>query len=122
MRAAYRPEDLPALQRLRALAALTACAPLQGGDSLIAEVYSPHLDIYQRLLILDVLGAAAQVRKGGGPAKKIHPDSAQQAFCALVPCQTEVAVSMLPAGTVCKAAQGSVSFPWPGLHWCAPRS
>jgi hypothetical protein len=60
------------MQRLRAMAALTCCAPLQGGDRLIAEVYSPHLDIYQRLLVLDVLGAAAQVGGCGDGGRALH--------------------------------------------------
>lgn len=55
-----RPEDKPELQRLRTLVGLLACRPMEAGDCMLAEVYSPHLDTYQRLLILDTLGAAAQ--------------------------------------------------------------
>ncbi|KAL6757602.1 hypothetical protein V8C86DRAFT_3135239 [Haematococcus lacustris] len=55
-----RPEVAPSLQRVRALAALLATAPLAAGDTLLAELFSPHLDTGQRLLILDSLCAAAQ--------------------------------------------------------------
>jgi telomere length regulation protein len=34
-------------------------SPLTVGDTVIAELYSPHLDQYQRMLILDSLAAAA---------------------------------------------------------------
>lgn len=61
-----RPEARPALQRLRALAALAATAPVTTGDALLAELTSPHLDTHQRLSILDGLGAAAMVRGEGG--------------------------------------------------------
>ena len=40
--------------------ALSALCPLHAGDVLLAELYSPHLDTYQRLLVLDVLSSAAQ--------------------------------------------------------------
>lgn len=46
-------------QRQRALAAVLALSPLTSGDTVIAELYSPHLDQYQRVLILDGLAAAA---------------------------------------------------------------
>ena len=66
-----RPGDKPDVRRFRSMQALLAMCPYEGGDALLAEVYSPHLDTYQRLLILDTLGAAAQVhawvgRLGGG--------------------------------------------------------
>ena len=60
----HSPEQLPEVQRAKALVALAATAPLPAGDSLVAEVYLPHLDIYQRLLIMDVLAGAAQVQLG----------------------------------------------------------
>ena len=54
------PESSPETQRLRCLVALSALCPLPAGDVLLAELYSPHLDTYQRLLVLDVLSSAAQ--------------------------------------------------------------
>lgn len=33
--------------------------PREGGLALAAEVYSPHLDLHQRLVVLDTLSAAA---------------------------------------------------------------
>lgn len=47
------------VQRQRALTAVLSLSPLTVGDTLIAELYSPHLDQYQRMLILDSLAAAA---------------------------------------------------------------
>ncbi len=47
-------------QRAQALAALAAAAPDQAGAALAAELFSPHLDMHQRLLLLDTLCSAAQ--------------------------------------------------------------
>jgi hypothetical protein len=58
--AAAPPPAPPDAARRGALGALIALAPLPGGDALLAEVYSPHLDTYQRLLVLDTLCAAAR--------------------------------------------------------------
>lgn len=44
----------------RAMTSLVAEIPREGGLALAAEIYSPHLDLHQRLLILDTLSAAAQ--------------------------------------------------------------
>lgn len=38
---------------------LLVAAPREGGRALVAEVYSPHLDMHQRLLILETVAAAA---------------------------------------------------------------
>jgi hypothetical protein len=40
-------ETNPELQRLQCLAALAALCPIQAGDALLAELYSPHLDMFQ---------------------------------------------------------------------------
>jgi hypothetical protein len=56
---AGRPEDRPEAQRLRGLCALLAAQPASAGGAALAEVYSPHLDQYQRLLLLDGLCLAA---------------------------------------------------------------
>ena len=58
--AGLAPGRTPDERRRRALAALAALAPLPGGDALLAEVYSPHLDVYQRLIVLDALCGAAK--------------------------------------------------------------
>lgn len=52
---------LPAEQRLSSMVALLAAAPDKAGEALLPEVFSPHVDIFQRLLALDTLSAAAQV-------------------------------------------------------------
>ncbi|GFR40902.1 hypothetical protein Agub_g1557, partial [Astrephomene gubernaculifera] len=49
-----------AVQRIRCLVALLAVAPLQAGDAVLPEVYSPHLDLHQRLTLLEALEGAAQ--------------------------------------------------------------
>ncbi|EFJ42875.1 hypothetical protein VOLCADRAFT_97060 [Volvox carteri f. nagariensis] len=46
-------------QRRRSLVALLALVPLAAGDALLPEIYSPHLDMHQRLTLLDALAAAA---------------------------------------------------------------
>eukprot|EP00955_Chlamydomonas_euryale_P042833 352427-Chlamydomonas_euryale.AAC.6 len=45
--------------RLRCLSALAAACPGGAGGALLAELYSPHLDLHQRLLVLDAVAAAA---------------------------------------------------------------
>ncbi|GAX82969.1 hypothetical protein CEUSTIGMA_g10396.t1 [Chlamydomonas eustigma] len=57
---AKSPENSPETQRLRCLVALSSICPVPAGDTLINELYSPHLDTTQRLLILDTLSAAAR--------------------------------------------------------------
>lgn len=44
----------------RAMTSLVTVIPREGGWALAAEIYSPHLDLHQRILILDTLSAAAQ--------------------------------------------------------------
>lgn len=48
------------------LVALLAAAPEAAAAALLPEFYSPHLDIYQRLLVLDAAGAAAETLAAGG--------------------------------------------------------
>ena len=43
----------------RAMTSLLVEASREGGLALASEIYSPHLDLHQRLLILDVMAAAA---------------------------------------------------------------
>jgi hypothetical protein len=47
------------VQRQRGLVAVLSLSPLTAGDTAVAELYSPHLDQYQRTLVLDCLCAAA---------------------------------------------------------------
>lgn len=42
------------------MVALLVAVPEVSGATLTAELYSPHLDVHQRLLILETLAAAAQ--------------------------------------------------------------
>ena len=51
----------------RAMVALLVRVPLAGGLALAGEVYSPHLDVHQRLWVLDSLSAAAQEMAAGAP-------------------------------------------------------
>lgn len=53
-------DEDPQAQRLRCLVALTSLSPVVSGDTLLSELYSPHLDTFQRLLILDSLTQAAE--------------------------------------------------------------
>ena len=46
----------------------TQCLHMQGGLALAREVYSPHLDMHQRLTILDALSTAARQLSQGLPA------------------------------------------------------
>lgn len=48
-------EDYVEENRRGALVALLACAPLSTVVILTRELYSPHVDISQRILILDVM-------------------------------------------------------------------
>eukprot|EP00884_Botryococcus_braunii_P006828 jgi/Botrbrau1/16146/Bobra.0281s0003.1 len=56
---AATPEEKPEEQRARAIVGLLMAVPREGGRALVAEVYSPHLDLHQRLLILESLATAA---------------------------------------------------------------
>ncbi len=47
--------------------ALLVRVPLAGGLALAGELYSPHLDVHQRLWVLDSLSAAAQEMAAGCP-------------------------------------------------------
>ncbi|CAL8463180.1 g2714 [Coccomyxa elongata] len=58
--AAGRPETAPAARRLAGMAALAVAAPRAGGLALAAEVYSPHVDLHQRLTLLEALSTAAR--------------------------------------------------------------
>ena len=42
------------------MVSLVTEVPLAGGLALASEIYSPHLDLHQRLLILDSLSTAAR--------------------------------------------------------------
>ncbi|XP_024364658.1 uncharacterized protein [Physcomitrium patens] len=57
-------EDTLEKQRHGALVALLVCAPLSCIVMVTQEVFSPHLDISQRLLLLDVISDAAQELAG----------------------------------------------------------
>eukprot|EP00959_Pyramimonas_sp_CCMP1952_P237203 4957664-Pyramimonas_sp.AAC.1 len=52
--------------RAKALIALLARAPLPAGAAAAKEFYSPHVDVSQRLLVLDTMAAAAERLAGGG--------------------------------------------------------
>ena len=47
------------MMAFRAMTSLLVEASREGGLALASEIYSPHLDLHQRLLILDVMAAAA---------------------------------------------------------------
>ncbi|KAK9908206.1 hypothetical protein WJX75_004272 [Coccomyxa subellipsoidea] len=72
--AAGRPEMAPAARRLAGMASLAAAAPRAGGLALAAEVYSPHVDLHQRLTLLEALAAAARQLASGGPQALPAPD------------------------------------------------
>ncbi|DBA73958.1 hypothetical protein WJX77_002142 [Trebouxia sp. C0004] len=57
---ASTPEDRPQVQRYRSIVALLVAVPQVVGASLTSELYSPHLDVHQRMLILETLATAAQ--------------------------------------------------------------
>ncbi len=44
----------------RSVVALLVAVPEVAGASLTSELYSPHLDVHQRMLILETLATAAQ--------------------------------------------------------------
>ncbi|EIE21374.1 hypothetical protein COCSUDRAFT_56593 [Coccomyxa subellipsoidea C-169] len=73
--AAGRPDTGPAARRLAGMASLAAAAPRAGGLALAAEVYSPHVDLHQRLTLLEALAAAARQLASGGPQALPAPDA-----------------------------------------------
>ncbi|GBF95877.1 hypothetical protein Rsub_08468 [Raphidocelis subcapitata] len=105
----------PDARRRGAMAALLSLAPLPGGDALLAEVYSPHLDQYQRVLVLDTLCAAAremadprrapriaapQRGGGGGAALEAGPRAAAPPAAAPAGGGAVVAPGMREASTL----------------------
>eukprot|EP00775_Hariotina_reticulata_P002036 gene2036-2358_t len=103
----------PEAQRLSALTAVLSLSPLTAGDTIIAELYSPHIDQYQRMLILDSLAAAA--------AEMAHPRRAPRLAAAgpggvpklLLPAEADVGnrrACLAPAAAApAAAASGSSS-------------
>ena len=57
-------EEDPQMQRIKCLIALISLCPVASGDTVLSELYSPHLDTFQRLLILDTLKSAAEEMTG----------------------------------------------------------
>ncbi|KAK9822319.1 hypothetical protein WJX74_006980 [Apatococcus lobatus] len=49
----------PGAVRMRTLVSLLAQEPLPAGDALLGQLWTPHLDTHQRVLILDALSSAA---------------------------------------------------------------
>ena len=64
-------EDKLENQRHGALVALLACAPLSSIVIVTQEVYSPHLDISQRLLLLDAMSGTCSHCYGLQQAQKV---------------------------------------------------
>ena len=59
---------LPSQQRLDTLVAVLAADPVAAGDAVGGALYSPHLDMHQRLLVLDALAGGARALAGPRPA------------------------------------------------------
>ncbi|KAK9822493.1 hypothetical protein WJX81_003452 [Elliptochloris bilobata] len=59
-REAERDEDRPETQRLGATVALLSAAPAPAGATLVDQAFSPHLDLHQRLFILESLASSAR--------------------------------------------------------------
>lgn len=76
------------VQRQRALAAVLSLSPLTSGDTVIAELYSPNLDQYQRMLILDALAGAAAEMADPRKAPQLALQGPQQAPELLPPAVT----------------------------------
>ncbi|XP_024530265.1 telomere length regulation protein TEL2 homolog [Selaginella moellendorffii] len=64
-------DDTVEVKRHRALMALLVCAPLTSAGVLTKELYSVHVDMSQRLMILDVLADAAQELANGAEPKEV---------------------------------------------------
>ncbi|XP_024544789.1 telomere length regulation protein TEL2 homolog [Selaginella moellendorffii] len=64
-------DDTVEVRRHRALVALLVCAPLTSAGVLTKELYSVHVDMSQRLMILDVLADAAQELANGAEPKEV---------------------------------------------------
>lgn len=95
------------VQRQRALVAVLSLSPLTVGDTLIAEVYSPHLDQYQRMLVLDTLAAAAAEMSDPRKAPRLAAAAAGQ-VPRLLPSVAEERRSAAAAAAI-TAGSGSSS-------------
>ncbi|KAL2643512.1 hypothetical protein R1flu_011099 [Riccia fluitans] len=72
---AVEGEEAVAEKRQRnALVALLACSPVNTVTALTSQLFSPHIDISQRLLILEVMAAGARAIANGLYRKKIPDD------------------------------------------------
>ncbi len=104
-----RPEERPEARRLRSVCALLAAQPAAAGDAALAEVYSPHLDQYQRLLLLDGMCLAAQelasplaaprLELGGGAPRVVAPGTGRALAAAAA-----AAAGAAPGGGAAEAA------------------
>ena len=99
MRSRAREYDL--VVSCRALASLLAIIPRDAGLALAAEIYSPHLDLHQRLLILDSMSAAAlQMSTPPSQAKKLLLEAVSAT--AILPFSQIAAMHLnRPWGSVC---------------------
>lgn len=57
------------------MVALLVTTPEVAGAAFTSELYSPHLDVHQRMLILETLASAAQ--QMANPRARIHPGNNQ---------------------------------------------
>ncbi|KAK9868756.1 hypothetical protein WJX84_007936 [Apatococcus fuscideae] len=64
----------PGAQRMRTLVNLLAQEPFPAGDALLGQLWTPHLDTHQRVLILDALSSAAH-QMAHGPRALPEPPS-----------------------------------------------
>ncbi len=55
----------PSQQRLATLVRVIAADPVAAGGAVAGTLYSPHLDMHQRLLVLDALAGGARALAGG---------------------------------------------------------
>lgn len=59
----------------RSMVALLVSTPEVAGAAFTSELYSPHLDVHQRMLILETLASAAQ--QMANPRARIHASKSQ---------------------------------------------
>jgi hypothetical protein len=107
-----QPALLPSQQRLDALVATIASDPLAAGGAVATSLYSPHLDMAQRLLVLDALCGGARALAGGGgggalPAPAPPPGS-DRLVGAPKPLSSPRTSSPLPA----RNRFAAVAVPW----------
>ncbi|KAG6554338.1 hypothetical protein Mapa_004254 [Marchantia paleacea] len=91
-------EDVAERRQRQALVVVLSCSPVKTVTALTAELFSPHIDVSQRILILEVMAAGARAIASGVYVKKKASESREIQLIADVPTALQSSSWMGPGG------------------------